>query len=185
MGNTVFNIPRRATIESNNKQHKVHTLSDNVRYKKLISAQVTIASLTFNPRMLYYVGPSVSPQAYVHAYTHNTSEYLFLPASNVGVFMDGSFITHTVMPQANPGEVGPVRCFVFVYIHAYTHTYIHTCIHIHIYIHAYTYIHIYMHTHTYIYTYIHIHTYTHTYIYVHIYTHTHIHTYMHTYIHVS
>jgi hypothetical protein len=86
-GSTTFVIPRKVTIESDNKPHKV---------------TVTTASLT--PQMVHYVSPALSAFVYLQAKTQNTSPYPLLPSQRVAVFLDGNFISTTSVKQTSSGE---------------------------------------------------------------------------------
>jgi len=86
-GAASFIIPRKASIESDNKPHKL-----------------TIGVITLNPHFMHYTAPGLSPHAYLQTRTQNTSEYPFLPSSQVSVFFDGNFVTTSSMKHVSPGE---------------------------------------------------------------------------------
>lgn len=86
-GSTTFIIPRKVTIDSDNKPHKV---------------TVTVAS--FTPQMVHYVAASISPFVYLQSKTQNTSPYPLLASENVSVFLDGSFVATTSIKQTSPEE---------------------------------------------------------------------------------
>lgn len=86
-GSTTFVIPRKVTIESDNKPHKV-----------------TVTITSFSPQMVHYVSASLSAFVYLQAKTQNTSPYPLLPSDKVAVFLDGNFMTTTSIKQTSPGE---------------------------------------------------------------------------------
>lgn len=86
-GSTTFVIPRKVTIESDNKPHKV-----------------TVTITSFSPQMVHYVSASLSAFVYLQAKTQNTSLYPLLPSDKVAVFLDGNFMTTTSIKQTSPGE---------------------------------------------------------------------------------
>ncbi|CAF4297463.1 unnamed protein product [Rotaria sp. Silwood2] len=77
MSSISFVIPRRSTIDSNGKPHKV-----------------TIGVLDLPSTFTYTVVPKISPHAYLKALTVNTSDKQLL-AGPVSVFMDNNFVTHS------------------------------------------------------------------------------------------
>jgi hypothetical protein len=86
-GSTTFFIPRKVTIESDNKPHKV-----------------TVTNTSFTPQMVHYVSAALSPFVYLQAKTQNTSPYPLLPSDRVAVFLDGNFISTTSIKQTSSGE---------------------------------------------------------------------------------
>jgi hypothetical protein len=86
-GSTTFLIPRQVTIESDNKPHKV-----------------TVTTVSFTPQMVHYVSASLSAYVYLQAKTQNTSPYPLLSSEKVAVFLDGNFMTTSVIKQTNPNE---------------------------------------------------------------------------------
>jgi len=82
-----FNIPRAATILSDNKPHKI-----------------TITVISLNATFTYSCVPRYSPQAYLKATVTNTTEkYPFL-AGKLNVFMNGDFITKSSIQSVAPKE---------------------------------------------------------------------------------
>jgi uncharacterized protein (TIGR02231 family) len=86
-GAATFTIPRKASIESDNKPHKL-----------------TIAVIELAPHFMYYTAPGLSPHAYLQTRTPNTSDYPFLASEQVSVFFDGNFVTTSSMKHVSPGE---------------------------------------------------------------------------------
>jgi hypothetical protein len=86
-GSTTFIIPRKVTIESDNKPHKV-----------------TVAVASFTPQLVHYVAASISAFVYLQSKTQNTSPYPLLASEKVLVFLDGNFVTSTSINQTSPGE---------------------------------------------------------------------------------
>ncbi len=87
-GSTVFVIPRKTSISSDNKPHKV-----------------VITARTFKPQLVHYCVPSVSPYVYIQAKTKNSSGYPLLASDNVSIYLDGNFISKSSIKQANTGEM--------------------------------------------------------------------------------
>lgn len=84
---TTFHIERRATVDSDNKGHKV-----------------TVAILNLSSRFRHYAVPALNTVAYLQCLTTNTSDYTLLSSDMVNVFMDGSFISKTSIVTVAPGE---------------------------------------------------------------------------------
>eukprot|EP01121_Diplochlamys_sp_Union-15-3_P016737 TRINITY_DN5750_c0_g1_i4.p1 TRINITY_DN5750_c0_g1~~TRINITY_DN5750_c0_g1_i4.p1 ORF type:complete len:288 (+),score=54.73 TRINITY_DN5750_c0_g1_i4:375-1238(+) len=82
--NATFHIPRKCTIESDNKPHKV-----------------TIAYLDFDPEFLYTAVPSLTDRVFIKCKCINTSDYQLLPGP-MNVFMDGFFVTLSSIPSTVP-----------------------------------------------------------------------------------
>jgi hypothetical protein len=87
LGSTVFTIPRKVTIDCDNKPHKV-----------------MITARSFKPQMVHYAVPSVSPNVYIQAKTKNNSPYPLLASDNVSIYLDGNFVSKSSLPQTNAGE---------------------------------------------------------------------------------
>jgi len=84
---TSFTIPRKTTILSDNKPHKV-----------------TIRMIQLTARFVYTIIPKLSTHAYLKANIKNTSEsYPFLPG-DMNVFMDGNFVTKSHIKAVSPQE---------------------------------------------------------------------------------
>jgi len=81
-----FNIPRVATILSDNKPHKV-----------------TINIIDLAATLTYTSIPKLSQFAYLRALCKNNSEYPFLEGK-MNVFMDNSFVTTSLLKKTNPNE---------------------------------------------------------------------------------
>ena len=86
-GAATFVIPRKASIGSDNKPHKL-----------------TIAVISLNPHFMHYTAPGLSPHAYLQTRTPNTSDYPLLASDQVSVFFDGNFVTTSSMKHVSPGE---------------------------------------------------------------------------------
>ncbi|CAF1067205.1 unnamed protein product [Rotaria sordida] len=86
MSSTSFVIPRRSTIDSDGKPHKV-----------------TIGVLELTSTFTYTVVPKMSLRAYLKASTVNTSDKQLL-AGPVSVFMDNNFITHSSIDNVCVGD---------------------------------------------------------------------------------
>ncbi|CAF1079090.1 unnamed protein product [Rotaria sp. Silwood1] len=86
MSSTSFVIPRRSTIDSDGKPHKV-----------------TIGVLDLTSTFTYTVVPKMSLHAYLKASTVNTSDKQLLtgPAS---IFMDNNFVTHSSIDNVCIGD---------------------------------------------------------------------------------
>jgi len=83
-----FNIPREATITSDNKPHKV-----------------TISNLEFGVDFSYSVLPKLSLNAYLKANIRNSSrKKVPLLAGEINVFMDNNFVTKSKIQNIIPGE---------------------------------------------------------------------------------
>ena len=87
LGSATFSIPRAATIESDNKPHKV-----------------TVAILNLESTFIHFAVPAVNPNVFLQARTENTSNYPLLPSNKVSVFFDGSFVATTDLDHVSPGE---------------------------------------------------------------------------------
>ena len=88
IGTAAFVIPRVSNIPSDNKPHKS-----------------TIAILEFKPTLVYYAAPAVTSFAYLQSKTVNTSQYPLIKSNKVNVFLDGNFISTSVLKNsAAPGE---------------------------------------------------------------------------------
>ncbi|CAF2613652.1 unnamed protein product [Rotaria sp. Silwood2] len=81
-----FVIPRRSTIDSDGKPHKV-----------------TIGVLELTSTFTYTVVPKVSLHTYLKATTVNTSDKQLL-AGPISVFMDNNFITHSSIGNVSIGD---------------------------------------------------------------------------------
>ncbi|CAF2050164.1 unnamed protein product [Rotaria magnacalcarata] len=86
MSSASFVIPRRSTIDSGGKPHKV-----------------TIGVLDLTSTFTYTVVPKLSLHAYLKASTINTSDKQLL-AGPVSVFMDNNFITHSSIENVCIGD---------------------------------------------------------------------------------
>ncbi|CAF2064069.1 unnamed protein product [Rotaria magnacalcarata] len=86
MSSASFVIPRRSTIDSDGKPHKV-----------------TIGVLDLTSTFTYTVVPKLSLHAYLKASTINTSDKQLL-AGPVSVFMDNNFITHSSIENVCIGD---------------------------------------------------------------------------------
>lgn len=84
--NATFTIDRLATIESDNKPHKV-----------------TIASFTLDATFSHYSPVCKSQSAFLFATCTNATEYIMLPGP-ASVFTDGSFTATTSLPRVSPLE---------------------------------------------------------------------------------
>ena len=87
LGTATFAIERLATIEADNKPHKV-----------------TVALLDFDPKLLYFVTPELSTEVYLQVKARNTSSFPILASEAVNVYMDGSYITKTQLKDVSPSE---------------------------------------------------------------------------------
>lgn len=85
MTSTIFNIPRKVTINSDNKPHKV-----------------TVDSIALNAAYSYTIVPS-QPKAYLKASVVNTTTFPFL-AGSMNVFVDNNFVAKSNIDLLNPGE---------------------------------------------------------------------------------
>jgi uncharacterized protein (TIGR02231 family) len=85
MTSSLFNIPRKVTILSDNKPHKV-----------------TVESMNLAASYSYTIVPSV-PKAYLKASVTNTTTFPFL-AGNMNVFMDNNFVAKSNLDLVNPNE---------------------------------------------------------------------------------
>jgi len=84
---TSFNIPRKSTILSDNKPHKV-----------------TIRIIQLKAQYTYVIIPKLSTHTYLKANILNTSEnYPFLPG-DINVFMDGNFVAKSHIKAVSPNE---------------------------------------------------------------------------------
>ena len=86
MGSATYRIPRAATIEADNKPHKV-----------------SIVILDLNIAISYETVPVLSPHAYMKAVAKNTSEYQLLPGQ-MNVFLDNFFLAQSALQHTNPNE---------------------------------------------------------------------------------
>lgn len=86
MSSSSFTIPRRCTIESDGKPHKV-----------------TIGVLDLTSTFIYSVIPKLSLYAYLKASTINTSDKQLL-AGPASIFMDNNFITHGSIGNVSLGD---------------------------------------------------------------------------------
>jgi len=85
--NATFEIPRRATIVSDNKPHKV-----------------TIAVIHLKATLSHYATPDTSGHVYLKASAVNTTEeYPFL-AGPMNIFMNDNFIAKSEINDVSPGE---------------------------------------------------------------------------------
>ena len=85
---TGFTIPRKVSIESNNRPSKV-----------------VIAELDFSPTMVYYAVPSTGDQSvYLQAKVINNTEYTLLGSKKVNIFVDGAFISTSSLRQTFAGS---------------------------------------------------------------------------------
>jgi len=85
--NTTFLIPRLATVNSDNKPKKV-----------------SVAVLKLESRFTHYSVPGIAEAAFLKANTVNTSDFPFLPSSNVSIFFDNNFVATSTMKAVSPGE---------------------------------------------------------------------------------
>jgi len=83
---TTFSIPRRTTILSDGKPHKV-----------------TIRMVPLKADFTYVIMPKLSTHAYLKASIENTSEYPFL-VGDINVFMDGNFVCKSNIKAVSPKE---------------------------------------------------------------------------------
>ena len=86
-GAATFVIQRRASISTDNKEHKV-----------------TISLLTFAPKLRYFCTPELEERAYIQARLTNTSAFPLLASNSVAIFVGGSFLTKTSLKHTSPGE---------------------------------------------------------------------------------
>ncbi len=86
MGSATYRIPRAATIEADNKPHKV-----------------SIIILDLNVAISYETVPVLSPHAYMKAVAKNNSEYQLLPGP-MNVFLDNFFLAQSTLKHTNPNE---------------------------------------------------------------------------------
>jgi uncharacterized protein (TIGR02231 family) len=86
-GSTIFTINRLATIDSDNKPHKV-----------------MITARQFTPQIVHYAVPSVSASVYLQAKVRNNSPFPLLASQNVSIYLDGNFMSKSTMKQASSGE---------------------------------------------------------------------------------
>jgi uncharacterized protein (TIGR02231 family) len=82
-----FNIPRKTTILSDNKPHKV-----------------TIRIIPLEAKFTYVIIPKLSLHAYLKAHIMNTNESYPLLPGEINVFMDGNFITKSTIKAVSPQE---------------------------------------------------------------------------------
>jgi len=82
-----FSIPRKTTVLSDSKPHKV-----------------TIRLLQLEAKFTYTIIPPLSTHAYLKASIKNTSENYPLLAGNINVFMDGNFVTTSTLKAVSPQE---------------------------------------------------------------------------------
>jgi len=84
---STFEIPREATILSDNKPHKV-----------------TITNLEFETRFSYTIIPKLSTDAFLKASAMNTNTKYPLLAGEMNVFMDNNFVTKSSIPNVSQSE---------------------------------------------------------------------------------
>lgn len=82
-----FVIEHLATIESDNKPHKV-----------------TIATLPLPATFRHYCVPRMAPMAYVLAVCTNSTRFTLLGSKEVNVFLDGAFVAKSALPNVSSGE---------------------------------------------------------------------------------
>lgn len=68
------------------------------------SHKVTIAVLDLEAACHHFTAPAVEPCAYLQSKTLNSSPYTLLKSTNCAVYVDGSFVCKSVLPQTMPGE---------------------------------------------------------------------------------
>jgi uncharacterized protein (TIGR02231 family) len=86
MGSATYRIPRAATIEADNKPHKV-----------------SIIILDLNVALSYETVPVLAPHAYMKAVAKNNSDYQLLPGQ-MNVFLDNFFLAQSSLKHTNPSE---------------------------------------------------------------------------------
>ena len=86
-GTATFHIERQSPIAADAKPHKV-----------------TIAMLTFEPKLLYFATPALEQAFYLQVKARNSSSFPLLASSKVSVFLDGSFVTTTHLKDVSPSE---------------------------------------------------------------------------------
>jgi len=84
---TSFQIPRKATIMSDSKPHKV-----------------TIAMIDLKPRFTYTTVPCKSPNVYLKATVTNTTTDVPFLAGPLSVFMDSNFVANSNIKTVSPQE---------------------------------------------------------------------------------
>eukprot|EP00727_Mastigamoeba_balamuthi_P000798 m51a1_g10715 hypothetical protein (1221) ;mRNA; r:207202-214506 len=82
-----FEVPRRATIGSDGREHKV-----------------TIAVVALELALSYAVAPRVSEWAYLKATTRNTGACPLLASERCSVFVDGNFLATSAIGNTSVGE---------------------------------------------------------------------------------
>jgi len=85
-----FAISGRSTIPSDS-QHGQQT------------HKVSIATIDLQPQIEWIVVPNIKPSAFMRCRVKNTSQYILL-AGPTSVFMDGSFVCKSSLPNVSPGE---------------------------------------------------------------------------------
>eukprot|EP00756_Hemistasia_phaeocysticola_P066856 Hpha_TRINITY_DN9545_c0_g1::TRINITY_DN9545_c0_g1_i1::g.115026::m.115026 len=95
VGPVTFEIPRHATIPSQQNMRNVTTVVIGVGELPL--------------RLTHYAVPAMDASVFMEAATNNTTPYPMLPGS-ASVFVDGDFVTSVRMNQVFPGE--SFRAFV-------------------------------------------------------------------------
>eukprot|EP01112_Ceratiomyxa_fruticulosa_P007877 TRINITY_DN2050_c0_g2_i5.p1 TRINITY_DN2050_c0_g2~~TRINITY_DN2050_c0_g2_i5.p1 ORF type:complete len:248 (-),score=49.65 TRINITY_DN2050_c0_g2_i5:74-817(-) len=83
---STYHIPRAATIESDNKPHKV-----------------TIGILRLPSEFSYKAIPKLSTFAFLHSATTNTSEFQLVPGQ-AKIFLDNNFVADSTLKSVSPGE---------------------------------------------------------------------------------
>eukprot|EP00121_Abeoforma_whisleri_P014898 Awhi_evm1s13737 len=86
-GSSTFQIERKSTIASDNKNHKV-----------------CIALIDLSPQFRYFMTPSLEQKAYLQVRALNSSAYPILASDLVSVFFDGSFVCKTSLKNIYPNE---------------------------------------------------------------------------------
>ncbi|XP_065891224.1 protein F37C4.5-like [Dysidea avara] len=81
-----FNIPRMATIPSDNTEHKV-----------------TVALVDLKPEFEYAIIPRMSSHTYLQAVVKNTSSYALL-SGPANVFLDNNFVAKSSLKDVSPSE---------------------------------------------------------------------------------
>ncbi|XP_065890127.1 protein F37C4.5-like [Dysidea avara] len=81
-----FNIPRMATIPSDNTEHKV-----------------TVALIDLKPEFEYAIIPRMSSHTYLQAVVKNTSSYALL-SGPANVFLDNNFVAKSSLKDVSPSE---------------------------------------------------------------------------------
>eukprot|EP00727_Mastigamoeba_balamuthi_P000799 m51a1_g10716 hypothetical protein (565) ;mRNA; r:214864-218789 len=87
VASATFEVPRRATIGSDGREHKV-----------------TIAVVALELALSYAVAPRVSEWAYLKATTRNTGACPLLASERCSVFIDGNFLATSAIGNTSVGE---------------------------------------------------------------------------------